>query len=132
MDINKQVKEKEVGDLEVTVDKDEKKSKGKEEIEKKEHVELVKEEVTHKERWMKRKLKKWRRSENTNKAAPPADNIGVSPTGEPAKVVRRGNKDKPYKTKYNIGDGSNYPKKKTWRVHMSYTKQSMDLKCYLA
>ena len=50
MDINKQVKEKEVGDLEVTVDKDEKKSKGEEEIEKKEHVELVKEEVTHKER----------------------------------------------------------------------------------
>ena len=87
VDINQQVIEKEAGDLEVTVDEEEKKSKGKEDIEKKEQVELVKEEVTHKEGWMRRKWKKRRRSENQNRAAPPADDIAFSPTGEPAKVV---------------------------------------------
>ena len=87
-DIDQQVIEKEVDDLKETVHEEKKKSKEKGEIEKEEQVKLVKEEVTHKEGWMRRKWKEWRRSDNPQKEVSPADNIVFSPPDEPAKVVR--------------------------------------------
>ena len=42
----------------------------------------------------------------------PADNIALIPTGEPAKVVRKGEEDGPDKTKDYIGDGSSYTRNK--------------------